>query len=88
MAHPLGVAVGGVEALGPGREAAQVALETLQLGDPLADLVGPALQQRDHMGAGGFAAFAESDDLADLAEGQPDGLGGSDEGETVDHGSS
>jgi hypothetical protein len=44
VADPLGVTIGGVEAVGPGGEAAQVALEPLQLSDALADLFGPVLE--------------------------------------------
>jgi hypothetical protein len=84
MADALGVAVGGVQTLRFGGEAAEVALEVLQLDNALADLVRTTFEQRDHVRARGLAAFSKGDDLADLTEGQPDRLRGPDERKAVD----
>ncbi len=81
MADPLGRAALRIEGGGPLGQPAELAAQLLQLADAHIEVGGVALQQVGDMGAGWLAVVAEGDDLADLAKGEPDRLGGADEAE-------
>ena len=79
MADALGWAVLGVKGGGPLGQLPELAAELLELPDALIEVGGVALEQVGDVGAGGPAVVAEGDDLADLAQGEADRLGGADE---------
>lgn len=86
VADLVGLAVGGVECAGSLFEALEVAAQGLEGGDALVDLGFAALEQFGDVAAGGFAAVAQGDDLADLAQGEADRLRGPDEDQPGNHG--
>jgi GrpB-like predicted nucleotidyltransferase (UPF0157 family) len=81
VAHALGRAVLRVEGGGPLGQLPQLAAELLELPDAHLQVGGVALEQLGDMRAGGLPVVAEGDDLADLAQGEADRLGGADEAE-------
>jgi hypothetical protein len=81
MADPLGWAVRGVEGAGPLGQLPELTAERLELADAGIDVGGAAVQQVGDVGAGCLPVVAEGDDLADLAQGEADRLGGADEPE-------
>ena len=76
MADALGRAVFGVKGGGPLGQLPQFAAQLLEFQDALVEVGGVALEQVGDVGAGGLALVAEGDDLADLAQGEADRLGG------------
>ncbi len=84
MADPVRVAVGRVESLGTSDETFQLSLQDAELADPAIDFSGPGPQQIQDVAAWCIAVIAQGPDPADLAEGQPDALGGADERQPVE----
>jgi hypothetical protein len=76
VADPLGRAVLGVKGGGPLGQLIELATQLLELQDAPIEVGGVALQQVGDMRAGGLVVVAEGDDLADLAQGEADRLGG------------
>ena len=76
MADTLGRAVFRVEGGGTHGQVAELAAELLELPDAHVQVRGVALQEAGDMGAGCLPIVAERDDLADLAEGKANRLGG------------
>lgn len=60
----------------------QLRPQCLELLDAALDVGRPSLEQGQHMAAGCLTPVAERDHAADLAQGEPDCLGGTDEGES------
>lgn len=79
MAHQFGVAVVGVERTSPAVEPDQLGLQALQLGDAVPDLLGAPVDEVGDVCAGRLAEVTQRHDLADLAEREPDGPGGTNE---------
>jgi hypothetical protein len=86
VADALGWALLGIEGGGPPGEPVELAAELLELGDARVNLGGAALQQSGHVLTWLLAAVPERDDLADLAEGEADGLGAADKREPPEGG--
>ena len=84
VAHPLGGALLRVERGGPLGQAPELAAQLLELSYTHLQVGGVALQQLGDMGAGGLTVVAEGDNLADLAQGETDCLGGADEPQPVE----
>ncbi len=80
----LGRTFRGVEAPAASGEGFKVVAHALELADTLGELVGVSLDETEDVRARCFAAFAEGDDLADLAEGEADGSSSAGEGEAVE----
>ena len=79
MAHQFGVAVVGVERTSPAVEPDQLGLQALQLGDAVPDRLGAPVDEVGDVCAGRLAEVTQRHDLADLAEREPDGPGGTNE---------
>ena len=79
MADALGRAVFRVKGGGPLGQLPELAAELLELPDAPIEVSGVTLEQVGDVGAGGLPVVAEGDDLADLAQGEADRLGGADE---------
>ena len=86
MADALGWALLWIEGGGLPGEPVELAAELLELGDARVNLGGAALEQGGHVLTWRLAAVPEGDDLADLTEGEADGLGGADEREPPEGG--
>jgi len=85
VADSVWVAVGRVEIPSSFDEAGQLELQRMQLGDGSVDRGRTDAQQVKDMAARGLTVVAQRHDRADLPEGEPDGLGCSDEGQPVEH---
>jgi len=83
MAHPAGVAVGGIQAPGPVRQPAELGSQTLEPSDAAVQVSGTGGDEVENVTARDLAAVAQCHDPADLAEGEPHRLGRPDERETV-----
>lgn len=79
----MGSAIGWVKAPGTHGEPVELRAELVELGDAPFDLGLTRREQAEHMGAWRLATVAQGHDAADLAEGEPGGLGGADESETI-----
>ena len=79
-----GGAVGRIEGLAALAECSEVGAERFEFGDAVGQRGGVLVDEREHVGARGLAAFTELDDLADLAQGESDGLRGAGERESVE----
>ncbi len=85
MADPAGIAVGGIELLGPIDDVMQFVSQRSQVADGVFDVVDPRLQQIEHMAARCFTPLSHRDDAADLPQCQPERLGRPDEDEALQH---
>lgn len=65
-------------------EGDELLAELAEFSDAVVDLVDLTSQHLPHVGAGLFAAVPQRQDLADLVEGDPEALGGLDEGQRLD----
>jgi hypothetical protein len=83
VADALGRAVFRVKGGGPLGQLPELAAELLELPDAPIEVGGVTLEQVGDMRAGGLPVVAEGDDLADLAQGEADRLGGADEPRAV-----
>jgi hypothetical protein len=81
VADPLGRALLRIQGGSPRCQLPQLTTQLLELGDAGVELGGTALEQVGDVGAGCLSVVAEGDDLADLAQGEADRLGGADEPE-------
>ena len=79
MADEPRVASARIEATCPPVEAPQLVTQRLKLGDPDIELGGPAPDQVHREATRRLAPVPKGDDLADLAEAQPDRLSGAHE---------
>ena len=69
----------GVEASGHGADSIEILLQPAELRDLDADLRPPTVDELSNVAAGSSSAVSDRDHLADLGEGQANGLRGVDE---------
>lgn len=79
MADQFGGALSWIEVAGTPGQVGDLVAEHGELFDAGVEVVGVLMEQVLNVAAGCCAVGAEGQDLADLAEGEPDGLGCADE---------